>query len=56
MGEPIVKYLGNKIWELRPLRNRILFFETNDSYVLLNQFVKDTNKTTVNEIVKAKKR
>lgn len=56
LGEPIVKYLGNKIWELRPLRHRILFFENHDGYVLLSHFIKDTNKTPINEIVKARKR
>lgn len=56
MGSSIVKYLGNKIWELRPLRHRILFFEDDDCYVLLNHFIKDTNKTPKKEIIKAIKR
>ena len=56
IGKPFVKYLGNKIWELRPLRHRILFFESDDCYVLLSHFVKDTNKTPKNEIIKARKR
>jgi len=25
IGEPYIKYLNNDIWELRPLRDRILF-------------------------------
>ena len=56
MGEPMVKHLGNKIWELRPLKHRILFFENTDSYVLLNYFIKSTNKTPIKEIIKARKR
>lgn len=54
IGYPYVKYLRDKIWELRPLDNRILFFETNDCYVMLNTFKKQTNKTPINEIKKAK--
>lgn len=26
IGKPIVKYLGDNLWELRPLRTRIFFF------------------------------
>lgn len=44
IGYPYVKYLGNKIWELRPLDNRILFFETKEHYVMLNAFKKQTKK------------
>lgn len=53
MGEPYVKYNSYKIWELRPMRHRILFFENKDEFVLLNHFVKDTNRTPRKEIVKA---
>lgn len=56
MGEPLVKYLGNKIWELRSLRHRILFFEDSDCFVLLSHFVKETKKTPRDEINKARKR
>jgi phage-related protein len=40
-GEPYIKYLEEKIWELRPMRNRILFaaFDGN-SFVLLHIFMK----------------
>lgn len=54
VGMPIVRHLTGKIWELRPLRHRILFFENKDSYVLLHHFIKDTNKTPNREIEKAK--
>ncbi|EEN70396.1 toxin-antitoxin system, toxin component, RelE family [Enterococcus faecalis ATCC 29200] len=54
--EPYVKHLQGKIYELRPQRNRILFFFfTDDKIVLLNQFVKKTNKTPDNELKKAEK-
>lgn len=56
IGYPYVKYLGNKLWELRPLRHRILFIELDDKYILLSHFIKETNKTPTKEIVKARKR
>lgn len=55
-GEPYVKHLDGKIWELRPLRDRILFVAwTDGGYVLLHQFMKTTQKTPKREIEKAKK-
>lgn len=54
IGYPYVKYLGQKMWELRPLDNRILFFETEECYVMLNAFRKETKKTPIKEIAKAK--
>lgn len=55
-GEPYVKHLDGQIWELRPLRNRILFVAwANDGYVLLHHFMKTTQKTPVREIEKAKR-
>ena len=54
-GEPYVKHLGGDIWELRPLRDRILFVGwVNGSYVLLHHFMKKTQKTPAREIEKAK--
>ena len=55
-GEPYIKHLDGEIWELRPLRDRILFVAwVNDSYVLLHQFMKKTQKTPAREIEKAKR-
>ncbi len=55
-GEPYIKHLDGEIWELRPLRNRILFVAwTGDGYVLLHHFIKKTQKTPVREIEKAKR-
>lgn len=55
-GEPYVKHLDNEIWELRPLRDRVLFASwQDDGFVLLHHFVKKTQKTPRWEIDKAKK-
>ena len=54
LGENITKYLEEDIWELRPGNNRVLFFyHKNDTYVLLHQFRKKTQKTPRREIDKA---
>jgi phage-related protein len=55
LGENITKHLEDDIWELRPGNNRILYFyHKDDTYVLLHQFRKKTNKTPRREIEKAK--
>lgn len=55
-GEPYIKHLDGDIWELRPLRDRILFVGwVNGSYVLLHQFMKTTQKTPAREIERAKR-
>lgn len=55
-GEPYIKHLDGEIWELRPLRDRILFVSwVNGGYVLLHQFMKKTQKTPAREIEKAKR-
>ena len=55
-GEPYIKHLDGEIWELRPLRDRILFVAwVNGSYVLLHQFMKKTQKTPARETEKAKR-
>lgn len=56
IGEPYVKHLTGEIWELRPLRDRILFVVWNgNSFYMLHQFMKKTQKTPQREIEKAKK-
>ena len=53
-GEPVVKHVRGEIWELRPLRDRILFAAwVGDSFVLLHTFLKETQKTPPAEIEKA---
>ena len=55
-GEPYVKHIDGEIWELRPLRNRILFFGYDgDRIILLSHFIKKTQKTPQREIDKAKR-
>jgi phage-related protein len=55
-GEPYIKKLDGEIWELRPLKNRILFFcWTGTEFVLLHHFIKKTQKTPLNEIEQAKR-
>ena len=55
LGENITKHLKDDIWELRPGNNIVLFFyHRDDTYVLLHQFRKKTQKTPHREIEKAK--
>ncbi len=54
-GEPIIKHIEGEIWELRPTPDRILFAAwIENSFVLLHQFRKETQKTPRSEIEKAK--
>lgn len=55
-GEPYIKHLDGDIWELRPLRDRILFAAWNGrGFVLLHIFMKQTQKTPPREIERAKR-
>ena len=55
-GEPYMKHLDGDIWELRPMRDRVLFAGSIDgSFVLLHQFMKKTQKTPKREIEQAKR-
>lgn len=57
-GEPFVKKIDEKedIWELRPLRNRILFVAfMKDTFVLLHVFQKKTQKTPTKQIEQARR-
>lgn len=56
LGEPYIKHLDGDIWELRPIRDRILFVAwREDGFVLLHQFLKQTQKTPSREIEQAKR-
>lgn len=56
LAEPYIKKLDTDIWELRPLRDRILFVSWRDNkFVLLSVFMKKTQKTPLTEIEKAKR-
>ena len=54
LNSSYLKHLQEEIWELRPLRDRILFAAWYErSFVLLHYFVKKTQKTPKREIEKA---
>jgi phage-related protein len=54
--EPYVKHLDGEIWELRPIRERILYATWDgESFILLHQFMKQTQKTPRREIEQAKR-
>lgn len=56
IGEPYIKHLDGEIWELRPIRDRILFAAWNgSSFVLLHYFMKKTQKTPKKEIARAQR-
>lgn len=56
ISQPYIKHLNDEIWELRPLRDRILFaYYENNTFILLSIFVKQTPKTPKKEIKKAEK-
>lgn len=56
LSESYIKKIDKEIWELRPLRDRILFASWyNNKFVLLNVFMKKTRKTPIAEIAKAKR-
>ena len=55
LGKPFIKHLSGEIWELRPIRDRILFASfNNNKFILLSVFKKKTRKTPIREIEKAK--
>lgn len=56
LGAPYIKHIDSEIWELRPLRDRILFAcYVNNKIILLSYFMKQTQKTPIKEIKKAKR-
>ncbi len=57
IGQPVVKQLkGTDFWELRPTSDRVIFVHViGNKFLLLNHFVKKTQKTPIREIEKAKR-
>ena len=56
IGSDYVKHLDGEIWELRPIKDRILFAAwIENSFILLHHFRKDTQKTPRSEIEKAQR-
>jgi len=55
-GEPFIKHLDGEIWEIRPIRERVLFASwIEDGFILLHHFKKKTPKTPKREIDQAKR-
>jgi phage-related protein len=55
-GAPYIKSLQGEIWELRPLKDRILFAALDGgNFILLHRFVKKTRRTPQNEIDRAER-
>ena len=55
LNDNITKHLEDGMWELRPGNNRVFyFFYENNTFVLLHQFRKKSQKTPKREIEKAK--
>lgn len=56
LGTQYVKHIEGEIWELRPLRDRILFaYLHNNKFIILNCFIKKSQKTPRREIEKAER-
>ncbi|MCL2760044.1 MAG: type II toxin-antitoxin system RelE/ParE family toxin [Desulfuromonadales bacterium] len=56
IGEPYIKHLDGDIWELRPIKDRILFATWDgNSFLVLHHFMKKTQKTPPHEIEQAKR-
>jgi len=54
--EPYAKHIGGDIWELRPIRDRILYAAWDgQSYILLHHFVKKTQKFPKREVEQAER-
>lgn len=56
LKEPYIKKINKRIWELRPMKDRILFASYyNNKFILLNIFNKQTQKTPKNEVERAER-
>ncbi|MCL1884922.1 MAG: type II toxin-antitoxin system RelE/ParE family toxin [Defluviitaleaceae bacterium] len=54
--EPYAKHIEGDIWELRPIKNRILYAAWDGNrFILLHLFKKDTQKIPRREIEQAKR-
>lgn len=52
----VMKHIEGDIWELRPMRDRIFFVcWLGDTFILLHQFMKKSQKTPQREIDQAKR-
>lgn len=53
-GSPWTDHLDDEIWEMRPMRYRILFSIDSNEVLILTYFMKKTQKTPPREIERAK--
>lgn len=54
IGKPEVKHIEGELYELRPLKDRFFFFYKHENkYIVLNHFIKKSQKTPSKEIEKA---
>lgn len=57
VGEPVTKHLDGEIWELRPLKNRLLYaYYKDNKFIILHHFIKKTQKTPKQEIEQSKRK
>ena len=56
IGEPVTKHLEGELWELRPLKDRILYaYYKENKFLILHHFAKKTRKAPKREIERAKR-
>ena len=56
LGEPYIKHLEKELWELRPLKDRIILAHLEKNrIILLTHFIKNTRKTPRREIKRAER-
>lgn len=53
IGEPMTKHLDGEIWELRPLKNRILYaYYRENKFIMLHYFIKKRRKLLKKKLIK----
>ncbi|MDE6606172.1 MAG: type II toxin-antitoxin system RelE/ParE family toxin [Lachnospiraceae bacterium] len=56
IGEPVTKHLDGTIWELRPLKNRLLYaYYKDNKFIMLHHFVKKTRKIPKKDLEQSKR-
>ena len=55
IGEPFIKHIDDEIWELRPLRDRMLFASwNNNKFIILSVYMKQTQKHRKKKLIEQK--
>jgi phage-related protein len=56
VGMPFVRHIEGDLWELRPDSDRLFYaFWKDNKFIVLHQYVKESNKTPPGEIDQAKR-